>query len=224
MTCHNISNLFDGWLHPFLIGFSQILSISLLLTKGTSIILHTKSTRNQTEFSSYHEVIVRVLWKFSFINKKKMSQCIIWELKKCINLCIASLWRQWSFISLEALLNILFSNLLDFILVERFTNHFPRFTTCNENSELFSLIATTRPGRRLWITCWFSLENIYNIVAFSVISILYFKFQNLYWRDDEVRIWNVNTSLFLILLFIICQLTRPRKWFLYISRWCVEEN
>ena len=65
-----------------------------------------------------------------------------------------SLWRQWSFISLEVLLNILLRKPLDLIPGERYTNHVLRFNTCNENSELLSMI---------WITWGFSFENTHSI-------------------------------------------------------------
>ena len=117
-------------------------------------ISQAQSTGNLSEFSLYHEVIIQVLQKFSFINREKMSQYFTWEPKKCIHLWIESLWRRCSFLSLELILNILFRKLLDLILGERHTNLFLRFSTNNENSELLSMI---------WITCWFSFKYTDNI-------------------------------------------------------------
>lgn len=101
---------------------------------------------------------------------KKMSECFAWKLKKCINQSFTSLWRQRSFTSLAVLLNIDFKKSLDLSLSKIFSNHFLRFTICNENCKLLSMT---------WITWRFNLENVLYIVddfLFITESSSYFHF------------------------------------------------
>ena len=162
-----------------------------------------------------------------------MSRCFTWQLKKCINHCIASLWRSRSLISLYVFLNILFRKLLDLIVSERYTNHFPLFSTYNKKSEFLSMIAATQPSQRLWITCWFNHENIQNIIN-SVFFIKYpfyllaFKVYTEEMRKWEYKMWKLLTLELhhQFFLSIILRLTRLilKNDLHILARWRVKEN
>ena len=131
-----------------------------------------------------------------------------------------------------------FGRLLDLILDERSTDHFLRFTTCNESSGLLSMIWPFGAGPKpclfeAWSTCWFNLENVQNIINSSFFILTYFiclisKSIPKGWGSEKMRCEYFSHFSFICNSIFYRSSTRqrnPRKNDLHVfGRWFVDEN
>ena len=117
-----------------------------------------------------HEI--QIYRKLSFIKGEETWRCLTWLLEKSVNDSFTSVFLEKGLVPFEVFQH-LFREALDLILGERYVNHFLRFTTCDENCKLLSMIR---------ITCGFGLWNFgihfTRIISLQCQSRLFILFSN----------------------------------------------
>ena len=86
-------------------------------------VIQTQFSSDHQEFFLDHEIIIQIFEESILIKQEKMWDQSATELKKWINHRVTSLWRQWSLLPSEILLNILLVESLDLILGQINSSH-----------------------------------------------------------------------------------------------------